>query len=245
MVLPVPWAPPISSSSPARRPPPIVLSSGVNPRGTGWYSPTRPPVTFSFRSTRTSIADRGARLPFGPSRRQAAFGVASDSVVTRTRPPDSDSRGPHPSTGPVTQTAPAGLPGRPKVPVGDAGSRQGDGAPGNRYRGRPASSSQSRTMTRVPSSKFSRSSHSLGAWALSPGWVNPSSTTGSPSTWSKAAVTGMDPPSRMYTGSTPWTASRARAAARVAGWSVGVRLGSPPWMKVVVTVTPGEATSAT
>ncbi len=31
VVLPVPCAPPIRSSSPARRPPPIVLSSGVKP----------------------------------------------------------------------------------------------------------------------------------------------------------------------------------------------------------------------
>ena len=85
----------------------------------------------------------------------------------------------------------------------------------------------------------------MGAWALQDGWQNPSSTTGSPSVWSNAAVTGIEPPSRMYTGSTPWTARRARAAAWVAGWSVGVRLGSPPWMKVVVTVTPGDATSAT
>ena len=38
VVLPVPWAPPMSSNSPARRPVPIVLSSGVNPSGTGWYS---------------------------------------------------------------------------------------------------------------------------------------------------------------------------------------------------------------
>src|SRR5450759_3357498 len=111
VVLPVPWAPPMSSSSPARRPPPIVLSSGVNPSGIGWYSPTCPLVTLSFRSTRTSRADRGARLPFGPSRRQADFGVASDSVVTRERPPDSDSPDPHPSTGPNRRDDPPGLPG--------------------------------------------------------------------------------------------------------------------------------------
>src|SRR5215208_2826474 len=82
VVLPVPCAPPIRSSSPARRPPPIVLSMGVNPRGTGWYSPTFPLVTLSLRSTSTSIADRGARLPFGPSRRHVALGVAPVSVVT-------------------------------------------------------------------------------------------------------------------------------------------------------------------
>ena len=55
---------------------------GVKPRGTGWYSPTFPLVTFSLRSTSTSIADRGARLPFGPSRRHVALGVAPVSVVT-------------------------------------------------------------------------------------------------------------------------------------------------------------------
>ena len=37
----------------------------------------------------------------------------------------------------------------------------------------------------------------------------------------------------------------ARAAARVAGWSVGVRLGLPPWSGCVVTVTPAGATAAT
>src|SRR5829696_5721055 len=82
VVLPVPWAPPMSISSPARRPPPIVLSIGVKPSGTGWYSPTRPLVTLSLRSTSTSIAERGAMLPFGPSRRHVALGVAPVSVVT-------------------------------------------------------------------------------------------------------------------------------------------------------------------
>ena len=70
VVLPVPWAPPISSSSPARRPVPIVLSSGVKPSGTGWYSATWPVVTLSLRSTRTSSAERGPRLPLSVSRRQ-------------------------------------------------------------------------------------------------------------------------------------------------------------------------------
>src|SRR5262249_1041903 len=82
VVLPVPCAPPISSSSPARRPVPMVLSSGVNPRGTGWYSPTLPVVTLSLGSTSTPIAERGARLPVGPSRRHVAFGAAPVSVVT-------------------------------------------------------------------------------------------------------------------------------------------------------------------
>src|SRR5215217_48245 len=82
VVLPVPCAPPMSRSSPARIPPPIVLSSGVNPSGTGWYSPTRPLVTLSFRSTSTSIAERGAMLPFGPSSRHSAFGIAPVSIVT-------------------------------------------------------------------------------------------------------------------------------------------------------------------
>ncbi len=89
VVLPVPWAPPMSSSSPARRPVPMVLSSGVNPSGTGWYSASLPVVTRSLRSTRTSRAERGDMLPLAVSSRQpvdlAAFEVAS--VVTRWVPP--------------------------------------------------------------------------------------------------------------------------------------------------------------
>ena len=73
VVLPVPWAPPIRSSSPARRPAPIVLSSGVKPSGTGWYSPTLPGRTLSLRSTSTSSAERGAMLPY---RRPAASSAA-------------------------------------------------------------------------------------------------------------------------------------------------------------------------
>src|SRR5829696_8191861 len=71
VVLPVPCAPPMSRSSPARRPAPIVLSTGVKPSGTGWYSETWPVVTLSLRSTRTSSAERGDRLPFAVSRRHA------------------------------------------------------------------------------------------------------------------------------------------------------------------------------
>ena len=61
---------------------------------------------------------------------------------------------------------------------------------------RVASSSHRRTITRVPRSKLSVSSHSLGACALQPGCTKPSSTTGSPRTRSNADVTGIDPPSR-------------------------------------------------
>ena len=109
VVLPVPWAPPMSSSSPARRPAPIVLSSGVKPRGTGWYSPTLPVVTFSLRSTSTSIAERGAMLPFGPSRRHAAFAASPVSVVTCLRS-SSDGRELHPSTGFLARSHPTRCP---------------------------------------------------------------------------------------------------------------------------------------
>src|SRR5215471_704123 len=88
VVLPVPWAPPRRRSSPARRPAPIVLSSGVKPRGTGWYSPTRPETTLSFRSTSTSRAERGAMLPVSASSRQVCPTTVGSAVsVTLARPP--------------------------------------------------------------------------------------------------------------------------------------------------------------
>ena len=62
---------------------------------------------------------------------------------------------------------------------------------------------------------------------------------------SKLAHTGIEPPSRMYTGARPKVASSARAAACVAGWSIGVRLGAPAAEQLDVDVTPGGATSAT
>ena len=101
VVLPVPWAPPMSSSSPVRRPLPIVLSSGVNPSGTGWYSATLPLTTLSLRSTSTSRAERGTRLPVSASSRHvgavadgraspggsALAGVSGASVATGQSPP--------------------------------------------------------------------------------------------------------------------------------------------------------------
>ena len=68
---------------------PIVLSIGVKPSGTGWYSPTLPVVTLSLRSTRTSSAERGAMLPVSASRRQVCplAKVGSAVSVTRGRPP--------------------------------------------------------------------------------------------------------------------------------------------------------------
>src|SRR6478609_9196181 len=59
VVLPVPCAPPMSRSSPARSPPPIVLSSGEKPSGTGWYWSTAPTATFWARVASTSVALRG------------------------------------------------------------------------------------------------------------------------------------------------------------------------------------------
>src|SRR5262245_28109596 len=59
VVLPVPCAPPISSSSPARNPPPIVLSRGEKPSGTGWYCSTAPVATLPARVDSTSVALRG------------------------------------------------------------------------------------------------------------------------------------------------------------------------------------------
>src|SRR5438105_4561130 len=52
------------SNSPGRMPAPIVLSSGVNPSGTGCYSPTLPQDTLSDRSTSTArlVAGQGPEL---------------------------------------------------------------------------------------------------------------------------------------------------------------------------------------
>src|SRR6185503_6581552 len=80
VVLPAPWAPPISISSPGRSPPPIVLSRGTKPVPMGWNSSTLPDAIRSLRLVRTSRADRGARAPASPSRRQsAAAGLRSAS----------------------------------------------------------------------------------------------------------------------------------------------------------------------
>src|SRR5262245_15831147 len=85
----------MSSSSPARRPMPMVLSIGVKPSGTGWYSPTLPVVTLSLRSTSTSSAERGAMLPVSASRRQVCplVTVRSTVSVTKDRPPGIDGAG--------------------------------------------------------------------------------------------------------------------------------------------------------
>ena len=169
----------------------MVLSRGVKPSGTGWYSPTLPLATFSLRSTSTSIADLGAMLPLGPSsRHDARCAVPSPvSVVTFVHPPAIGSRSCILAPGPVPAVTPRTHPAQSKVRAWATRPRT--------YRGSIASSSQSRTMTRVPSSKFSSRKLSLGAWALQVGCVKPSSTTGSPREWSKAAVTGIEPPSRM------------------------------------------------
>ncbi len=70
VVLPVPWAPPMSSISPARMPPPMDLSSGVKPSGTGWYCETSPSATLPARvlqhlgrATGLDIPDPGVVLP--------------------------------------------------------------------------------------------------------------------------------------------------------------------------------------
>src|SRR4051812_34068420 len=63
------------TSSPGRIPVPTVLSSGVKPSGTGWYSDTLPDATLSLRSTRTSRADRGYMLPVSVSSPQALRGT--------------------------------------------------------------------------------------------------------------------------------------------------------------------------
>src|SRR6476620_10269748 len=160
VVLPVPWAPPISSSSPARRPRPIVLSSGVKPSGTGWYSRTWPVVTLSLRSTSTSSAERGFRLPLAVSRphddtdevvevgaaasaacgasavlRASAVVVASGaSVLTRLDPPGWLRR---------RIVAPAFVPDtHPNVPFPHRPERQ-------RQRGRSTSSSNTRAIARM------------------------------------------------------------------------------------------------
>jgi hypothetical protein len=58
----------------------MVLSSGVNPSGTAWYSPTLPVVTLSLSSTSTSSAERGAMLPVAESSRQASWATIGSAV---------------------------------------------------------------------------------------------------------------------------------------------------------------------
>ena len=55
----------------------------------------------------------------------------------------------------------------------------------------------------APRWKLSSDIHSLGACAFSPGSPKPISTTGAPSVSSNAFTMGMEPPSRMVTGSRP------------------------------------------
>ena len=79
VVLPAPWAPPINISSPGRRPPPIVLSSGTKPVAMGMNSLTLPEAIRSFRLVRTSRAERGASVPSPASSFQSAAGAVSAS----------------------------------------------------------------------------------------------------------------------------------------------------------------------
>ena len=72
VVLPCPWAPPMSISSPGRRPPPIVLSIGTKPVAIGTRSSMLPEATRSFRLVSTSSAERGARVPSPASSFQSA-----------------------------------------------------------------------------------------------------------------------------------------------------------------------------
>ena len=88
-----------------------------------------------------------------------------------------------------------------------------------------ASSSQYAATVRIPVSALARIIDSFGAWARSSSFVNPRSTTGSPRIASNEAQIGTDPPSRLYSGATPNVRSIARAAARVAGCSIGVSDG--------------------
>jgi hypothetical protein len=67
VVLPWPCAPPMSMSSPGRRPPPIVLSIGTKPVAIGTRSSIVPDATRSFRLVSTSSADRGTRVPSAAS----------------------------------------------------------------------------------------------------------------------------------------------------------------------------------
>ena len=93
----------------------------------------------------------------------------------------------------------------------------------------------------MPVSKFAMSIHSLGAWKLPLGGMNPMTVTGRPRIDAKLAATGTEPPSRTNSGARPNVASRARAYARVAGWSCGVSVGRPPPVETTSTRTPGGA----
>ena len=195
VVLPVPWAPPMRSSSPARRPPPMVLSSGVNPSGTGWYSATWPADDLLVEvdedvegGTGRHAAVRGVEAPGrrrgGVRLRVGGFGAH----VARTSP-----------SGAVTQRVASGTPRithpDPPDPHRAAARRAVDG---RRQRGRAAQ------LVPGPDDRPDRRSRSCAGpstrWARGRcRWagVNPSRTTGSPRIVSKLAQTGMLPPSRM------------------------------------------------
>ncbi len=70
----------------------------------------------------------------------------------------------------------------------------------------------------MPVSKLAMSIHSLGAWKLPFGGMNPITVTGRPRIDSKLAATGIEPPSRTKTGARPKVASsgaRVRLRGRV------------------------------
>ncbi len=242
VVLPVPWAPPIRSSSPARRPPPMVLSSGVNPSGTGWYSETAPPATFSLRSTSTSRAERGASCRCGveaPGRRRVRCAASCRRLrCSRGAVPPGWCGGAQGSirTRRITHPNPQIRTGRRRRarPASDAVSR------GRARRSRPGRRSGCRSRS------CARSIHSFGAWALSSGWMKPEQddrqARGSIRSWRRP---GCCHPRGCRPG-------RARTSPRAPGrrpgspgWSIGVRLGRPPPRYVTVVVTPGGAIAST
>src|SRR5262245_26932950 len=87
VVLPVPWAPPMSISSPGRSPPPSIRSSGAMPSGTGSNSARSPAATRCRTSVSTSSAERGAIDPDPVSRIHSSAAGTAVLVAARSRPP--------------------------------------------------------------------------------------------------------------------------------------------------------------
>ena len=94
----------------------------------------------------------------------------------------------------------------------------------------------------MPPWKLPRSSFSFGACAFSSGRPTPKSTDGRPRISWNVATTGIDPPSRLKTGSFPKPCSIARPAACTNWLSNSVIHGLPPCMRVTFTSTVFGAT---
>jgi hypothetical protein len=214
-----------------RRPVPIVLSSGVNPSGTGWYSPMLPAGDLVVQVD--EHVERRAR--------RHAAGVRVETPGPRLRGV---------RVGGFSAHAVRYLPG--VTVTSHRSTRTGRGHPP-----RPSSSDQPRSSRALCSARptprrpygwpalvVARSIDSFGAWALSSGGVNPRRTTGqtrgSTRSWRRPGSSPLADVQRRL-GRT-WPRAPARPPASPDG-RCGVRLGRPPPRYRTVVRTPRAARS--